>query len=74
MSNVQPRACLTEAYDEVERFYERVQRLSVCVCVCTNARSYRLMMVGESGETGNYPRLQLIHILSCVLAQGNRLI
>lgn len=30
--------------------------------------------LGEAGETGNYPRLQLIHILSSVLAQGSRVI
>ncbi len=51
----------------------------VCVCcesvwVCRNACACRSMMVGESAETGNYPRLQLIHILSSVLAQGSRVI
>lgn len=39
-----------------------------------NACLCYLMIVGESGETGNYPRLQLIHILSFVLAQGSRVI
>lgn len=46
----------------------------VCVCVHRNACLCCLMMVGESEETGNYPRLQLIHILSSVLAQGSRVI
>lgn len=33
------------------------------VCVRMNARPCHLIAVGESGETGNYPSLQLIHFI-----------
>lgn len=61
---------------ETSNFSECVE-LHVCLlrmCAYRNACLCRLMMVGESEETGNYPRLQLIHILSSVLAQGSRVI
>lgn len=39
-----------------------------------HAHVARTMVGGVWRETGNYPRLQLIHILSSVLAQGSRVI
>lgn len=59
----------------MEGLYECVELRGVSAsCVCMYACSCRLMMVGETVGTENCPRLQLIHILSSVLAQGSRVI
>lgn len=56
-------------------------KLPMCVCrvVCIRLLYVRTLVLpddgrGESGKTGNYPRIQLIHILSSVLAQRSRVI
>lgn len=50
-------------------------RLFASVCAHSYAHAHcHSTMVGESGETGNYPRPKLIHILSSALAHGSRVI
>lgn len=48
--------------------------LESVACVYTNVHLCHLMMVRESGETGNDPRLHLIHSFSSALAQGRGVI
>lgn len=77
MSNVQKRNVVDRSltrHGETWNFQQCVERHDSVCCISECEYSCHLMMVGESWEIGNYPRLQLIHILSSVLAQGRRVI
>lgn len=76
MSNVWQRMC-----DRLLSTIWKDLKLPMCVCrvACIRLLYVRTLVLpddgrGESGKTGNHPRIQLIHILSSVLAQGSRVI